>query len=90
MTNIERAFNAAVNILAVEFLVKTDNEEEYSKWINKVYSLDDTDLEVLNVCLSLNMHTKNLGEMITQGDYDTQKGILFNALDRYEREGSLI
>ena len=80
------AFNAAVNILAVEYLVKTDNKEEYAKRINQVYSLDEFELSVLWVGLTLNMHAKNLGEMITQGDYEEQREYLFEFLDEKFKE----
>ena len=34
------------------------------------------------------MHIQNLGEMITQGDYDEQKEILFNGLEMKKEKGS--
>lgn len=75
------AFNAAVNILAVEFLVKTDDRESYSKYINALNTFDEIDFEILYVSLSLNSHLNNLGEMITQEDYDYQKESLFTMLN---------
>lgn len=78
----EQAFNAAVNILAVEYLIKTVNEHEYSKRIEQLRKLDSSDLESLHLTLSLNMqHIGNLGEMITQGDYNYQVNELFEFLD---------
>ena len=74
-------FNAAVYILAVEYLVKTDNKEEYSIRIKQLQALDLTDLACLNIALELNMHIGNLGEMITQDDYDYQVEALFDFLD---------
>ena len=79
-----RGFNAAVNILAVEYLVKTDNKKEYSRRIDQVYALDESDLVNLTIALSLNMHIGNLGDMITQGDYDYQVLELLEFLDEKE------
>lgn len=73
-------WDAAINILAVEFLVKENNPEKYSELHDILSSFDDIDMDDLQIDLSLNMHIQNLGEMITQGDYDEQKEILFNAL----------
>lgn len=73
--------NAAVNILAVEHLVKENNYEEYSRKIDIFRSLSDDELSDLYFSLSLNMHIHNLGCMITQGDYEYQKEILFLFLD---------
>ena len=78
------AYVTAINILAVEYLVKTKNPEEYSRRIHQVYELTDDELSVLYVWLSLNMHTSTLGAMITQGDYDTQRENLFEFLDHPE------
>lgn len=78
------AYCAAINILAVEYLVKTDNREEYSKRAKQVSELTNIELEMLDVSLSLNMHTSTLGAMITQGDYDTQREILMDFLDNPE------
>lgn len=79
------AFNAAVNILAVEFLVKTNDKESYSRYINILYSFDEIDYETLFIRLDLNMHLSNLGAMITQGDYNCQKEILFEMLEDKEK-----
>lgn len=76
------AYNAAVNILAVEYLVKENNPEEYDRRIEQLYKVRDcSDISSLTFLLSFNMHISNLGEMITQGDYDDQKEILLNFLD---------
>lgn len=80
------AYTTAVNILAVEYLIKTDNKEEYSRRIEQVYALTEIELDILYYRLSLNMHTSNLGAMITQGDYDTQREELFYFLDELEEE----
>lgn len=80
-------FNAAVNILAVECLVKENNDDRYSECIEILRSFDDMDMLYLDVSFSLNMHIQNLGEMITQGDYDEQKEILFNALEEKKETG---
>ena len=78
------AYVTAINILAVEYLIKTDNREEYTRRINQIYELTENDLEVLHVRLSLNMHTSTLGAMITQGDYEDQREELLYFLDHPE------
>jgi hypothetical protein len=83
--NAAAAYVTAVNILAVEYLIKTDNEAEYGRLIDIVYKLDLGDLESLFILLDLNMHTSSLGAMITQGDYDTQKRILLEYLEGKEQ-----
>lgn len=80
--------NAAVNILAVEYLIKTDNYSEYSRQVTKLSKLSDTDLICLDVTLSLNMHIDNLGAMITQEDYEHQKELLFKFLEEVELDDS--
>ena len=81
-------WDAAINILAVEFLVKENNPEKYSEFHDILSSFDDIDMEVLRIDLSFNMHIRNLGEMISQGDYDEQKEILFYALKTKKETGS--
>ena len=73
-------FNAAVNILAVEYLVKRNDREQYSKYLEILYAFDDIDMACLEIDLSFNKHIENLGCMITQGDYDYQKEILLSAI----------
>lgn len=75
------AYVTAVNILAVEYLVKTNDPEEYSRRIDQVYKLSEEDLTVLFVRLDLNRHISSLGAMITQGDYDGQLEDLIDFLD---------
>ena len=82
---ISEAFNTAINILAVEYLVKTTNEKEYGEWSEKLYALNDDELDLLYFKLSFNMHTANLGAMITQGDYDYQREILLEFLNREDK-----
>lgn len=81
---IREVIDASVNILAVEYLVKTDNREEYIKQIDKLFNRSIAELQCLHISLSLNMHIRNLGEMITQGDYERQKRNLFNFLEEGE------
>ena len=81
---VTEAYITAINILAVEYLVKTNNPEEYGRRVEQVYELSDDDLQILYIWLSLNMHTSSLGAMITQGDYDTQRDELLNFLDHPE------
>ena len=81
---VTEAYITAINILAVEYLVKTNNPEEYGRRINQVYELTDEDLELLYIYLSMNMHTSSLGAMITQGDYDNQREELMTFLDHPE------
>ena len=74
----------AVNILAVEYLVKTDNHAEYSRrleQLRKRFTEDENAISELNVLLTLNMHVDNLGTMITQGNYDYQCKMLLKFLD---------
>lgn len=81
------AYNAAVNILAVEFLVKERAIEKYSRYIKILYTFDTLDLLCLDISLSFNKHISNLGAMITQGDYDSQRDILFAALKEKQEKG---
>lgn len=78
---LAEAYVTAVNILAVEYLIKQHDEKTYTKYINIVYDLSEPDLMDLGSRLSLNMHTDTLGSMITQGDYDDQKRYLIEFLD---------
>lgn len=82
------AYNAAINILAVEYLVKTYNFETYKKYTDAVHDIcrDVSCYISLYVDLSHNMHINNLGEMISQGDYDRQKERLLYILDTYLKE----
>ena len=75
------AYVTAINILAVEYLVKTQNPEEYSRRVHQVYELTDDELSSLWVWLSMNRHTSSLGAMITQGDYEYQRDDLLEFLD---------
>ena len=75
------AYITAINILAVEYLVKTHNPEEYSRRAHQVNALTDDELSILWVWLSMNRHTSSLGAMITQGDYEYQRDDLFEFLD---------
>lgn len=81
-------WDAAINILAVEFLVKENNPQKYSENHDILSSFDDIDMDGLRIDLSLNMHIQNLGEMITQGDYNEQKEILFRGLKTKKEKGS--
>lgn len=78
------AYVTAINILAVEYLIKTDNYVEYVRRGDQVDALSEDELSCLWVCLSFNMHTSSLGAMITQGDYEHQREALFDFLDHPE------
>ena len=78
---IADAYTTAINILAVEYLIKTDDREEYSRRVNQVYELTANELDILHIRLSLNRHTSSLGAMITQGDYESQREDLLCFLD---------
>lgn len=78
------AYVTAINILAVEYLIKTNNKEEYSRRCNQVSELSETDLSILWCWLSINHHTSTLGAMITQGDYENQRDDLLYFLDHPE------
>lgn len=87
--NEAEVYVTAINILAVEYLIKTDNKEEYIRRVEQVSGLTDYELTYLWVELSLNMHTSSLGAMITHGDYEHQKENLLNFLDRHKDEESI-
>lgn len=78
------AYVTAINILAVEYLIKTNDFAEYSRRCNQVYALTSDELCALWYWLSINRHTSTLGAMITQGDYENQKENLFWFLDHPE------
>ena len=78
------AYVTAINILAVEYLIKTNNKEEYSRRCAQVSDLTETDLTILWCWLSINRHTSTLGAMITQDDYDDQRDELLYFLDHPE------
>ena len=81
VNNVTAAYITAVNILAVEFLIKQNEPIAYSHYIELLYNASESDLESLFILLDTNMHTSSLGAMIMQGDYDEQKIILFDFLD---------
>ena len=82
-------FNTAVNILAVEFLIKTDQKQVYECLISLLrMRQEDVGLETLGIYLELNMHIGNLGEMVSQGDYEYQKDLLMEFLDSAYEECS--
>lgn len=83
-SDVAAAYITAVNILAVEYLIKTDDHEEYARRIHQVYELTEYDLGVLYIVLSLNRHISSLGAMITQDDYDYQREDLLYFLDHPE------
>ena len=76
-----QAFVAALNILATEFYVKTNQPEKYSYYCERLSSLDDTQLECLHIWLSLNCHITSLGHMMSHGDYEAAKDKLFYFLE---------
>lgn len=78
------AYVTAINILAVEYLVKANDEEEYGRRCKQVEELAEYDLAVLWVYLTVNQHTSTLGAMITQGDYENQREDLLYFLDHPE------
>ena len=75
------AYVAAVNILAVEFLVKTNDREKYTRYVKTLEALDTDKLEGLYCLLANMMNTSTLGAMITKSYYDIQKGALLNFLE---------
>lgn len=81
ISEIAEAYVTAVNIVAVEYLVKKQDEEEYHKRCSQIYELDEFDLLRLQTSLSYNKHTSSLGAMIMQGDYNIQRRILIDFLD---------
>lgn len=83
---LTEAYCTAINILAVEYLIKQRREDEYSRRVDQVTRLDEDELNTLYWKLSLNMHTSTLGAMITQGDYDYQREALLSFLDEIEED----
>ena len=79
--NVTETYCTAINILAVEYLIKINNPEEYSRRVNQVCDLTEDELSLLYIDLNLNKHTSTLGAMITQHDYDTQRELLLDFLD---------
>lgn len=75
------AYCTAINILAVEHLIKTNNPEEYRRRCKQVSALTEDELVILHIWLDLNKHISTLGAMITQGDYASQLEDLYNFLD---------
>lgn len=76
----------AINILAIEYLIKANNREEYNRWIRVLSKAELSDLEILKIHLGLNRHTSSLGAMITQGDYENQREDLMEFLEELENE----
>ena len=85
-SNASNAYVTAINILAVEYLIKTNDQAEYIRRVNQVYDLTEMELEDLYFWLTFNMHTSTLGAMITQGDYAAQRELLFDFLDAKEKK----
>lgn len=80
-SNEAEAYTTAINILAVEYLIKTNDREEYERRCEQLSDLSEDYLSVLHIWLSLNMHTSSLGAMITQGDYNYQRNSLLMFLN---------
>lgn len=72
----------AINILAVEFLVKTDNKDEYARLCQEVYKLSEDELSDLGLIFDFNRHPSTLGAMITQRDYESMKEDLMEYLEK--------
>lgn len=77
------AWAAALNILAVEFLIKTDKPRVYGMYCDILNLLDDGDLEVLHGVMSLNHHITSLGHMCSHDDYESVQEALFGYLNRF-------
>ena len=80
------AWVAALNILATEYYVKTNQPDKYSYYCDILNSLDDTQLECLHVWLSLNTHITSLGHMMSHNDYEHVKENLFDFLEEVEND----
>lgn len=80
------AWVAALNILATEFYIKTNQPEKYTYYCEQLNKLDDTDLECLHIWLSLNRHITSLGHMMSHGDYEQAKDNLFEFLEERTNE----
>lgn len=86
--NPSEGYAAAVNLLAVEYLVKRNDPEGYKKYINIFYKLTDEDLDELDFRLGLNRHISTVGAMITQGDYDSLIQDLIEYLEEKEKKNA--
>lgn len=73
-------YATAINILAVEYLIKLQDKDTYGYYCDIVNDLSEDELDDLDFELSFNMHTSTLGAMITQGDYDEQVRVLIGFL----------
>jgi hypothetical protein len=80
------AWVAALNILATEFYVKTNQPEKYTYYCEQLAKLDDNDLECLHIWLSLNRHITSLGHMMSHGDYEQAKDNLFDFLEEHTND----
>ena len=87
------AYVTAVNILAVEYLVKgaifpkkNYYEYMYKKYYTILINLKNEQLEDLYRILSFNRHISSLGAMITQKDYRDQVNDLLTFLDNVDKE----
>lgn len=78
------AYTTAINILAVEYLIRTYNWGEYTRRAKQVYELTPDELVCLYIELSMNKHTSNLGAMISHGDFGGQRDDLLYFLDHPE------
>lgn len=74
------AWVAALNVLAVEFLAKTNQPDKYTQYCERLSTLTDDELDILHIDLKINHHITSLGHMLSHGDYDWVKGALFEFL----------
>ena len=75
------AYATAINILAVEYLIKTDNKYEYNRRIDQLNSLNWADLNCLWIELAFGIHASYLGAIIAHGDYEYMLGTILEFLD---------
>lgn len=71
---------AAINILAVQYLIKTPDVMEYSRLVDIVYGLTDEELNELDFYLSMDTNISTIGAVITNGDFDKLLKILLEYL----------
>lgn len=76
-------FDACMNILAAEYLFRTDNREEFNRRVTQLseIQLNDDLMDELAVRLFFNRDCSNIAIMYMQGYFDAQLHVLEEFLD---------
>lgn len=79
----ENLETVVIDILAAEFLIKRNDEDAYSKYIQKVYALDQFDKELLETGFIVRqLHYSSIGALLThENDYDNAVKYILYFLD---------